>query len=112
MKYLMLFAFAVLQNVSFSLVSRSRNRSHRGYHLVASVFSNLAWFATFRFLVTDGMGWDLFAPYLLGTTLGSELGRVAALRIEQRLDAGADHHLRTHTEATSDTRREGRDVEP
>ncbi len=93
MNYALVFVFAMLQNIAFTLVSRSRNRNHLIYHLVASVLSNAAWFVTFRLLVVNDMDLALFIPYMGGTTLGSELGRKLAMRIEILLGAGADHHL-------------------
>lgn len=91
--YLTLTALAFFQNVAFTLVSRSRNRDHRGFHIVSSVLSNLAWFLTFKLLVVNNMGWDLFPFYLVGTTLGSEYGRMIAMRIERALFARSDAHV-------------------
>lgn len=70
-KILTILALAFLQNISFSIVSRSRNRSNLTYHPVASVFSNGVWFLTFRELVLTQMDWVLFIPYTIGTVAGS-----------------------------------------
>jgi hypothetical protein len=48
-------ALAFAQNVSFSIVSRSRNRSSIRYHLVAAIASNVCWYLTFRQLVLAEM---------------------------------------------------------
>jgi hypothetical protein len=83
---MMLMAFA--QNVSFSIVSRSRNRNHMTYHLVAAIFSNAVWFATMKFLViSQNMTWLLFVPYTIGTVSGSVSGQAISMRIEKWLGA-------------------------
>ena len=87
MEWLLLIALAFIQNVSFSLVSRARNRDHVGYHAAASVFSNGVWFATFHLLVTSAMTWVLFIPYLIGTVAGSLFGAKVSMRIEKFLGA-------------------------
>jgi uncharacterized membrane protein YfcA len=89
---LMLLAFA--QNVSFSIVSRSRNRDNIKYHLIAAIFSNGVWFATFRYLVTSNMTWVLFVPYTIGTVSGSVTGQKISMWIERFLGAASDSHLK------------------
>lgn len=85
---------AFVQNVSFTLVSRSRNRDHLTYHLVASVGSNGIWFLTLRELVTREMGWEFAAPYFVGTVAGSILGVKVSMWIERWLGASSDGHLK------------------
>lgn len=87
-----LLAFA--QNVAFSLVSRSRNRSSISYHIVAAILSNAVWFLTFRHLVIAGMTWVLLAPYTVGTVCGSVFGVKVSMRIEQLLGATSDGHVK------------------
>lgn len=41
----------ILQNASFTLVSRARNSSSIGYHAAAAVLSNGIWFASQFFVV-------------------------------------------------------------
>lgn len=89
---LMCLAFA--QNVSFSIVSRSRNRDNMTYHLIAAVFSNGVWFLTFRYLVTTGMDFALFIPYTIGTVSGSLTGQKISMLIEKWLGASSDSHLK------------------
>jgi len=78
---------AFIQNTSFSLVSRARNRNHMGYHAVTSVLSNSIWFATFHILVISNMDWWLFIPYCTGTVLGSLFGAKLSIRIEKLIGA-------------------------
>ena len=88
--HLLLFVLAFVQNVSFSIVSRSRNRDNMKYHLIASLFSNSLWFLTFRELVRADMTLWLFPAYCFGTMLGSVLGAKISMRIEAWLGATAD----------------------
>jgi hypothetical protein len=89
---LILLAFA--QSISFSIVSRSRNRNNINYHIIASVFSNGIWFLTFRSLVTNDMNLTLFIPYTIGTVSGSVTGVKISMWIEKWLGASSDDHLK------------------
>lgn len=91
---LTILVLAFVQNVSFSIVSRSRNRNHMTYHLFASIFSNGVWFLTFRALVTAQMNYVLFPFYTAGTVAGSLCGAWISIRIERWLGAASDDHLR------------------
>jgi uncharacterized membrane protein YfcA len=89
-----MFFLALAQNISFSVVSRSRNRDNMSYHMVAAFFSNTIWFLTFRQLVRADMNVTLFIPYCAGTMLGSVVGVKVSMLIERLLDATADGHLK------------------
>lgn len=85
---------AFAQNVSFSIVSRSRNRNDMRYHLIAAVCSNGIWFLTFRQLVQADMNFVLFIPYTIGTVTGSVWGARTSMVIERWLGAESDSHLK------------------
>ena len=85
---------AFVQNISFSIASRSRNRDNLTYHLIASVFSNGIWFLTFRELVRADMTLTLFVPYTLGTVSGSLLGAKISMLIERFIGATSDGHVK------------------
>jgi len=85
---------AFIQNISFSIVSRSRNRDNKRYHIIASLFSNSIWFLTFRELILGDMNYILFIPYVIGTVLGSVYGMTLSMKIEKMLGASADGHLK------------------
>lgn len=87
--YITLAGLAFIQNTSFSLVSRARNRNHMGYHAVASVLSNGIWFLTFRILVIEDMSFMLFIPYCVGTVLGSLFGAKVSMWVEKKIGAEA-----------------------
>ena len=90
---LLLMLLAFVQNVSFSIVSRSRNRNNMTYHLIAAIFSNGVWFLTFRHLVTANMDLALCVPDSIGTVSGSLVGQRISMFIEKLLGASSDSHL-------------------
>jgi len=92
-RLLTILGLAFLQNISFSVVSRSRNRDNMKYHLISSFFSNTIWFLTFRELIRGDMNLLLFLPYCVGTMCGSLCGVRIAMHIEKVLGASADRHL-------------------
>ncbi len=89
MIYLSILFFSFIQNVSFSMVSRSRNRDNMTYHAICSVFSNGIWFVTMHQLVAADLKWWLVLPYIVGTVLGSLFGVKVSMRIEQLIGAKA-----------------------
>ncbi|UXQ88844.1 hypothetical protein [Tenacibaculum phage Larrie] len=78
---------AFIQSVSFTLVSRSRNRDNKKYHMIAALFSNSIWFLTFRELILGEMNYILFIPYVIGTILGSTYGMTISMKIEKLIGA-------------------------
>jgi hypothetical protein len=78
---------AFIQNVSFTLVSRARNRDNHYYHIVASLFSNGIWFLTMRELVVNDLSYDLLAFYVIGTVTGSVFGAKVSIAIEKAIGA-------------------------
>lgn len=89
--YVLVLAF--VQNVSFSILYRSRNRDNATYHCVAAIFANGLWFLTFRQLVLADMDFLLFMPYTLGTVAGSIVGVKISMIVEAWLGAASDSHL-------------------
>ena len=87
MIYLIVLFLAFIQNVSFSMVSRSRNRDNMSYHAVCSVFSNGIWFATMHYLVAADLTFALAIPYIFGTVCGSIFGAKVSMKLEKILGA-------------------------
>lgn len=85
---------AYIQNISFSIVSRSRNRDNMTYHVIAAFFSNTIWFLTMRELVVSDMTLLLLIPYTIGTVTGSLTGVKVSMWIEKKLNAQSDSHLK------------------
>lgn len=94
MLWLTIVALAYIQNISFSMVSRSRNRDSMTYHAICSIFSNLIWFLMIRQLVVADLTLDLLVPYVAGTVAGSITGAKVSMRIESLIGARADAHVK------------------
>lgn len=93
MQYLVILILSYIQNISFSIVSRSRNRDNMSYHIIAAIFSNTIWFLTMRELITKDMDLPLFIPYVIGTVLGSVTGVKVSMWIEKKIGALSDSHV-------------------
>lgn len=92
--YLWILFLAYIQNISFTIVSRSRNRDNMNYHVIASLFSNTIWFLTFRELIVADMDWKLAIPYVIGTVAGSVTGAKISMKIESLIGAKSDSHIK------------------
>jgi len=68
---LIMLGLTILQNASFTLVSRARNSSSLLYHTVASVLSNGIWLLVIRHVVTNFDNWILMVTYVIGAVIGS-----------------------------------------
>jgi hypothetical protein len=81
---------ALGQQISFSLVSRSRNRANLTYHMIASVFSNGVWFLTYRQMNNNDWNWRNYPVYATGGSLGSVTGVGISMNIEKALNITSD----------------------
>lgn len=68
---LKMLGLVILQNASFTLVSRARNSSSILYHTIASVLSNGIWLLVIRQVVLNLDNWILMTTYLVGAVIGS-----------------------------------------
>lgn len=68
---LKMLSLAILQNASFTLVSRARNSNSILYHTIASVLSNGIWLLVIRNVVTNFDNTTLMINYLIGSVIGS-----------------------------------------
>jgi hypothetical protein len=66
-----MFSLVVLQNASFTLVSRARNSKSILYHGIASILSNGIWLLVIRQVVLNLDRVDLMITYLLASVAGS-----------------------------------------
>lgn len=95
---------AFIQNIAFSITSRSRNRNNMSYHLVAALGSNGIWFLTMRELVKSDLTLQLMLPYMVGTVTGSLVGVKISMFIERWLLASSDDHLKERKHASSQSK--------
>lgn len=68
---LQMLGLVILQNASFTLVSRARNSNSLAYHTIASVLSNGIWLLVIRQVVMNLNNWQLMVTYLIGAVIGS-----------------------------------------
>ena len=68
---LIMLGLTILQNASFTLVSRARNSNSILYHTIASVLSNGIWLLVIRHVVTNFDNWILMVTYVIGAVIGS-----------------------------------------
>lgn len=67
---IIMFLLVVLQNASFTLVSRARNSSSLLYHALASIVSNSIWLLVIRQVVLNFDRIDLMVTYVVGSVCG------------------------------------------
>ena len=79
-QYITMFGLVVLQNASFTLVSRARNSKSLAYHTIASVLSNGIWLLVIRQVVVNLDNWRLMLTYLIASVIGSIGMHYAAMR--------------------------------
>jgi len=83
-------AIAFIQNVSFSMVSRARNRSSKVYHATCSVFSNGLWVLSLGLVgnaILINSNYWMAIPYIVGTVAGSLFGVESSIWIEKKIGA-------------------------
>ena len=68
---LIMFVLTMLQNASFTLVSRARNSDSMMFHAIASILSNGMWLLVIRQIVTSIDKIELMIAYLIGSVVGS-----------------------------------------
>lgn len=68
---LKMLGLTILQNASFTLVSRARNSNSLLYHTIVSVLSNGIWLLVIRNVVNNFDNYTLMITYLVGSVIGS-----------------------------------------
>jgi putative flippase GtrA len=84
MELLQLFGMVVLQNASFTLVSRARNSNSYLYHALASVLSNGIWLLVIRHLVLNLDKPAYMVTYVIAAVAGSVLMHCVAQRFFEK----------------------------
>lgn len=80
---IILMAVAYLNNVSYSMVSRSAVRDSALYHAFTMLLSNILWYSTLHLLVNENMTLMLFVPYTISTVWGSFTGATTSMKVEK-----------------------------
>jgi putative flippase GtrA len=68
-----MFVITMIQNASFTLVSRARNSSSFAFHAGASLLSNAIYLLVLRHVITHLDSSSVIAGYLVGSVTGSVL---------------------------------------
>ena len=71
LEILIMLGLTILQNASFTLVSRARNSDSMLFHTIASILSNGMWLLVIRQIVTSLDKIELTIAYLVGSVIGS-----------------------------------------
>ena len=71
MGILKMLLLVILQNASFTLVSRARNSNSISFHAVASVLSNGIWLLVIKNVVQNFDKPILMVVYIVGSVIGS-----------------------------------------
>lgn len=79
-----MFSLVVLQNASFTLVSRARNSKSLLYHGIASVLSNGIWLLVIRQVVLNLEKTELMFTYLVASVIGSIGMHYVAMRFFEK----------------------------
>jgi hypothetical protein len=82
---LIMLGLTILQNASFTLVSRARNSSSIMFHTFASVLSNGIWLLVIKQVVTNFNNPILMITYLVGAVSGSILMHYISMKYLENL---------------------------
>jgi hypothetical protein len=82
-----LLGLCVWQAVSFTMISRARQRDSIPYLNWCSVFSNGVWYLTMHSLSMGDITWTKAAPYIVGNASGSLIGQNLAMHAERAVGA-------------------------
>ena len=90
LRYVLFFFLVVFQAMSFTFISRARNRNHVGLAMFASLFSNTAWILVFREIVMNVHDFWIYPTYIVAMALGTWIQMKLSMRIEARLKSKSD----------------------
>lgn len=79
-----LFLLTVLQNLSFTFVSRARNSKSLKYHAIAAVFSNGIWLLVIRKVVLNLDDVTLMITYVIAAVVGSLLAHYVSMKFFEK----------------------------
>lgn len=82
MKYLVFFGLVFFQSMTFTFISRARNRDNIPLATIASFLSNGVWLLVFRGLVLNLTDGYMYVVYILAMTSGTLLQMKISKRLE------------------------------
>jgi multidrug transporter EmrE-like cation transporter len=84
MHYVLLFFATILQNLSFTVVSRARNSDNIMFHALAAIASNGLWFIVANSVIAKPNSVPLGITYVVGTVSGSILGHYVSMNFLEK----------------------------
>lgn len=90
---LKMLGLVILQNASFTLVSRARNSNSLLYHAIASVLSNGIWLLVIRQVVINFNNWQLMVAYVVGAVIGSVIMHHIAMKYFEKPKKSAKREI-------------------
>lgn len=78
------------QALSFTMKSRAGQRNNQQYLAWTSVFSNGVWYLTMHELALGSITLEKAIPYIVGSAVGSLVGQLLAMKVEQATGATMD----------------------
>ena len=86
MKYLIFFILTLAQSMSFTFVSRARNRSNIKIASIACLFSNITWILVFRHIAMNLDDLFMYPVYIIGMWLGTIIQMKISRRFFEKMD--------------------------
>lgn len=84
MQFIILFLMTILQNLSFTVVSRARNSDNILFHAIAAVASNGLWFIVANSVIAKPNSVALGITYVAGTVTGSLIGHYVSMNFFEK----------------------------
>lgn len=88
--YVGFFLLVVFQSMTFTFISRARNRNHLKLATIASVFSNVTWIVVFRHIVLNLNDVWMYVVYVGAMTVGTLIQMKISMWIEKLFKCKAD----------------------
>lgn len=83
---LTMFFLTVLQNASFTLVSRARNSKSLTFHTIASILSNGIYLLVIRHVVSNLNNWVLMVTYVVGAVVGGLIMHYISMKYLEKIE--------------------------
>lgn len=71
MPILIMFGLTVLQNASFTLLSRARNSQSLKYSAISSIVANIIWVLVLKNFITNLDNTEIMIAFIMGSVVGN-----------------------------------------